>query len=883
VIRALALAGVALVLAACSAPSASRPVLAPPSRVDEPTLPARPVPPASLRLPAGVAPTGYQLALAIDPEQSEFRGTVEIGLSLSAPTDVIWLHAVALTIESATLTVDGAPAGGAIEVVADEAHARIGLALPRVVPAGAATVRLGYRGTIVDDDPMGLFRQREGGRWYVYSQMEGLFARRVVPCFDEPAFKVPWQVTVEVPAGDVVLANTPERGRRPRPDGSAVVEFEPTPPMASYLLAVAVGRFELVEVGPVGRAAVPVRIVTPAGGSALAADAVRVTPAIVDALERYFDRALPLTKLDLVAVPVFFGAMENLGLITMSASVLLGDPQRPSTIGLRELRNTVAHELAHQWFGDLVTPRWWDDLWLNESFATWMAAKVVRELDPHHDAIATARRAADRAMAADALPSARPLRRPIAGDADVDDSFDAIAYEKGATLLAMFERRLGPARFRDGVRAYLDAHAGGSASADDFVAALAAASEADTAAAFTTFLDHAGTPEVALALDCTGATPAAVATLHAGHGDPPWTLPLCVRFPDNAGRWAERCGWIPPAGGRLELPVCPAWLVGNADGAGYYRVAYAPPLADALRAHLKRVAVAERMAVAADLVAFARAGTVELAGLPPWIDALLAAGDRHDLVAATALAHALGRFADAELAVPWQRWVRARFGGLARKAGLVGKRGETVAATAARRALVQLVGVDGRDPGLGRAAGTRVDAWLAGGGDPGDDRALLLAVATASGDRALYDRLLAAAQASTDREVRADLLDALAGFDGPDATARNRALFVAGTFDPHQAAALVTAGLGSARSDAAAWTELSTHYDAIAGMMTPLDRPLLVEATGARCTPAARAEVATFFSTRPATDARALALALEAIDECVAERARLRVQLAPIL
>ena len=431
------LAGVVVVaLAACPAPDrhTAPPPLPPPPPVDAAPIATPPTPPADLRVPAGVAPLGYRLRLTIDPAQPRFDGEVAIDLAVTATTDVVWLHADALVVDAATLA-DGA----ALAVIPDPDHQRIGLWRGAPLPA-RTTVQVRYHGTIVDDDPMGLFRQRHGTDRYVYTQMEGVFARRVVPCFDEPGFKVPWQLTIVAPAGLTVVANTPEASRTAA-GATQEVTFAPTPPTASYLIAVAVGRFEAVTIGPVGRAAVPARVLTPAGLSAWAAAAAAATPGVVAQLEAYFDRPLPLAKLDLVAVPQFFGAMENPGLITFAAATLLDDPARPSRDGQRGMRATLAHELAHQWFGDLVTPRWWDDLWLNESFATWMAAELTGIDDDDGDAVIGARGAVERAMRADALPSARPLCRPIAGGLDVDDSFDAIAYEKGGALLAMFERR----------------------------------------------------------------------------------------------------------------------------------------------------------------------------------------------------------------------------------------------------------------------------------------------------------------------------------------------------------------------------------------------------------------------------------------------------------
>ena len=879
--RLTALAMIA-VAAACRPPAPRSDPPRPPTAVDA-AVTAPPAPPTTLRLPGTVAPTGYQLTLAIDPARASFDGAVVIDLALTEPTAVVWLHADALMIDRVTVEAPGGPR--AVTLVPDAPSQRVGLWVDPPLAAGAARATLAYRGTVVDDEPMGLFAQRDGAHRYVYSQMEGVFARRVVPCFDEPQWKVPWQVTVRAPAGFTVLGNMPERARR-TVDAEVEIELAPTPPMASYLLAVAVGTFEAVDLGPVGRGAVPTRVLTPAGWSAHAAAAAAVTPALVDRLEAYFDRPLPLAKLDLLAVPQFFGAMENPGLITFATSVLLIDPARPSAIAQRELHGVVAHELAHQWFGDLVTPRWWDDLWLNESFATWMAVKIARGLDPRADRLTADRAAMERAMAADALPSARPLRRPIAGGLDVDDSFDAIAYEKGGALLAMFERQLGAERLRAGVRGYIATHAGGNASAADFLAALAAAAEPEVAAAFASFLDHPGVPEVAVTLTCAaGADATVAATVTSARGDAPWTLPICVRFPDRGATWGERCAWLPPGGGAVTVPGCPAWITVNPDGAGYYRVAYAPTLDAALRRHLRDLAVADRFTRAADLAAEVRAGRAEVATLFSWIGSLVATGDRHDLLAAVGLANLLAAHVAPADRLRWQRFVRARFGAVARTLGVLPRSGDSPTVLAARGQVRALVVEHGADPALRRAVVTAVDAWLAGGADPGDDRSELLRLAAVVAPPGLRERLVARLRATDDRDLREELIDALAAQHAAAARADNRALFLHDDLDPLTALALVVDGLG-ADVDADAWTELTTDYERLAARLLPLDRAELVATAGNRCSTAAAAEVEAFFRPRTDADPRlALELgpALERIARCAATRERLQPAIAAAL
>jgi alanyl aminopeptidase len=407
---ALALALTLAAVASCrSRPPAPEAPTAPgpaPTGAAVPNALPPPTPPSGWRLPAGVTPTAYRLALAVDPAADHFTGEVEIELAIAAPTRVIWLHAAALTIASASIVAGGATQPATI--VDDAAHERIGVVVPTPLAAGPATVTLAYRGEVTDDDAVGVFRQEVEGRTYLFTQFQANYARRAAPCFDEPGWKTPWLVEVTAPAGLVVLGNT-AAVRTELVDGRQVVGFAPTAPLPSYLVALAVGPFELVDVGPVGQAAVPTRIATPVGRAAEAAAAARFTPRAVAALEAYLGRPLPLTKLDLVAAPTLFGAMEHPGLVTFAAEILLEDPARPSFAGRRQLRQTVAHELAHQWFGNLVTPAWWDDLWLSEALASWLGERTARAVEGPR------RRLARRPDRPRARPGRRrPRRRPAA-------------------------------------------------------------------------------------------------------------------------------------------------------------------------------------------------------------------------------------------------------------------------------------------------------------------------------------------------------------------------------------------------------------------------------------------------------------------------------------
>jgi alanyl aminopeptidase len=330
--------------------------------------------------------------------------------------------------------------------------------------SGRTVIRIEYRGELCARDNVGAFRVREGNDWYVYTQFESIFARRAFPCFDEPGIKVPWQLTLDVPAGNTALSNTSALSETPleeggKPTGMKRVRFGETRPLPSYLIAFAVGPFDIVDAGKAGRNATPVRIVTPRGQGALARYAVQVTPRLLEMTEEYTGIAHPYEKLDSIAVPRPGGAMENPGLITYASSLILAQPRDETPRFKQAYAHVAAHEIAHLWFGDLVTHAWWDDVWLNESFATWLSVKTIERFAPGWDIRAQDAHGRDYAMKNDALASARRIRQPIESTNDIFNAFDPITYAKGGAVLGMFENWIGEARFAQALRQYLSKHA----------------------------------------------------------------------------------------------------------------------------------------------------------------------------------------------------------------------------------------------------------------------------------------------------------------------------------------------------------------------------------------------------------------------------------------
>ena len=465
---------------------------------------AAPVP--GLRLPRDVAPLTYDAKLRIDPGSDIFSGTIEIKVRVLEPVDLVWLNAKNLTIREARAVIPGPQEEAVAASTVPGNDNVIGLQFAKVLPAGEVRLWISYTGTIESVGAVGLFRQQEAGEWYAVTQFEPLDARRVFPSFDEPDRKAEWKLTLEVPAAMRAFSNMPVEGERAIATEWREVSFQRTPPLPTYLIAFAVGAFDVRDGGKAGQNRTPISIITPKGRAAEAAYAAANTGAILAATEKYFGLPYPFPKLDLLAYPksTFGSAMENPGLITYTAQVLLARPDEMSPIFEQRFVGYTAHEIAHMWFGDYVTMAWWNDLWLNESFASWMASVITAELRPDWPRAGWRSRQRSKAMEFDRLSSARRIRQPVTEYGEVRAAFDSITYAKGESILAMFEQWLGPEKFREGVRRYMAKFAWGNATAEDFFAALAATDGA-LVPAFQGFVERAGVPLLRVGLDCSAA------------------------------------------------------------------------------------------------------------------------------------------------------------------------------------------------------------------------------------------------------------------------------------------------------------------------------------------------------------------------------------------
>ncbi|KAB2967128.1 MAG: M1 family peptidase, partial [Thermoanaerobaculia bacterium] len=711
---------------------------------------ARAATPPELRLPPGARPVRMTVDLTVLPERDTFDGRVSIELALERPAALVWLNATRLEIGEALLSAGGEDLPARVVPGGEDF---VGFAFDRDVPAGPATLAISYRGRLDEVETEGLFRQRDGGEWYAYSQFQATDARRAFPCFDEPSLRVPWKLTLHVHREHMAVSNTPVVAERDEEGGMKAVEFAETPPLPSYLVALGVGPFVSVEAGTWGRARTPVRIVVPRGREGRAGFAAEVTGDLLARLEDYFEIPHPFAKLDNLVIPqtVAFSAMENPGLITYAERVLLVDPGNAALGPRLRYASTAGHENAHLWFGDLVTLAWWDDIWLNEGFASWISDKVLARWKPEWFSAAERAERRGAAIGADSLTTARRVRRPIASKDDIVTAFDSISYEKGASLLEMFEAWMGPERFRSGIRRYLKRHSWGNATSADFLAALAEEGAPEVSRAFASFLDQPGAPVVSLELRCPeggGARLELAQHRYLSLGAPApapsrWAIPMRLRL--GAGTRVESVrALLEGERDTLELPFCPDWVVGNEEGIGYYLTAYRGDLLARLAEHPVRLDAGEQIALLEDAARLFAAGELPpdaaLGLLPRFADS----AHRRVVESAVEIARSLDSHLVTEAARPhYRRFLASVFGARLRALGVDPRPGESDDEALLRPGLVALLAGPGEDAGLAAAVRERVERWLANRTALAPDLVpAYLKVAARNGDAALFDRML---------------------------------------------------------------------------------------------------------------------------------------------
>ena len=824
------------------------------------------------KLPDDAVPVSYALKLKIDPREDRFGGEARVRIKLAKPADHVWLHGQDLDVRSVALVDASGKTHKAIYAAQKEGVAKI--SFDGTLPAQTIELVFDYSAAF-NARLEGLYKVKVGDDSYAMTQMESISARNAFPGFDEPRFKTPFDVTLTVPKDDVVVANTLPKHDETSADGKwKTVIYNTTKPIPTYLVAFAVGPWDVVDAAPipansVRKNSLPLRGIGPRGTGTELKWILGETAGIVKYFEEYTNIPYPFDKLDLLGAPDFnAGAMENAGLIIFRDALLRIDDHSPADLYRRSF-DVTAHEVAHQWFGDLVTVPWWDDIWLNESFATWAQGKETVALKPdYHGDLGRLKSTFD-AMASDSLLSARKIRQPIVERGDIENAFDGITYQKGAAVLRMFEEWLGEDSFRNSMREYLKRHSFGSGSSDDLISTIAETSgKGDTLKhAMRSFLDQPGIPLVHTELTCT----AGKATLNLSQSrylpfgvmaaeSPSWGVPVCSRF-GNARASTTQCFLLdaPRASFKIDGD-CPTWYLPNANASGYYRFVMAEADFKSLARAVDTLGPAEQMVYADAIGSAFRRGDASAAAV---LDALplLAKSDTPQVV--TALLDSV-QWMYEHLATNVTRpvldaYVTQLYEPRLQKLGYRHKTDEGNATTQMRVDLVNFLAFRVRDPAVRKAldAQGRAALGLDGSGKVDLSRAdsdLLrsaLKVTVQEDGEPAFDAVMGELKTNQQTRDRYGLLAALGATHDPKLGDRARDYGLTPAVQVGELRYIYLANVDEPENRASFWQWFTAHYDPLRERLPPLAQGGLPKmAEEGRCSNEQAAEVEAFFEPR---------------------------------
>jgi puromycin-sensitive aminopeptidase len=843
------------------------------------------------RLPRVAVPSRYDLTLVPDLDAATFDGQVDITLEVDEDVTELVVNALELQVQAAHVLVpdgDDTEALVAATWTLDEPSQRLTLALAEVVEAGSEVVlhveftgilndklRGWYRSTFKDDD--------ERTRVIATSQMQATDCRRAFPCFDEPDMKAVFGVTLVVDPDLLAISNGAEVARTPQPDGKVAVRFADTMPMSTYLVAIVVGPLEVTE--PVDAGGTPLRIVHVPGKGHLTGFAQEIGRFALAWFQDYYGIKYPAEKVDLVALPDFAaGAMENLGCITFRESLLLVDPDSATQAEEQVVADVTAHELAHMWFGDLVTMRWWNGIWLNEAFATFMEVAACAAFRPEWKRWTSFSLDRSAAFEVDGLLATRPIEFAVVSPADADGMFDVLTYEKGGALLRMLQQFLGEDRFRDGIREYLVTHSYANTETEDLWDALEAVTGEPVRRIMDTWIWQGGHPLVSAYLEGDVVRLDQRRFLYAGEDDGTrWSVPVHVRQLSAAG---EDDQWVllddEAGAGFVRLVAPDAAVIVNANADGFFRVHYEPELLHRLTGPaLAQLSTNERYALVDDAWASVVAGSL---GVEPFLAFARGFADERDLAVWQVLLAALAwcnRVVDEPTRPAFHGYVRALLGPALQRLGWERRDDEDDLTNELRATLIRTLAILGDDTATQAKARATYEQSEA---DPSpvdpSIAAAALAVVAATGGADDHARFLDRFRHATTPQEQLRYLYALADFPGRAEVEATLAFALSGEVKTQNAPFLLNRAIANRRHGAVAWRFVREHW-AEANERFPANTIIrMVDPVKTLVRPEDRADVAAFFAEHPIKQAaKTLEQVLERHGVNVALAARAAAQL----
>lgn len=840
-------------------------------------------PAAAQRLPDNAVPEHYTLWFAPDFTNDNFRGTANIRVRLKKPSTTITLNAAEIAFDAVTIAAGGMTHTARVSL--DEKTETATLTVPTAIPAGTATIDMAFVG-ILNDKLRGFYLSTLNGRKYAVTQMEATDARRAFPSFDEPAFKATFDISLTVDRNDTAISNGAELSSTPGPgEGKRTVTFARTPKMSTYLVAMLVGDFACRQ-GGVGD--IPIRVCSTPDKKELTGFALEAAEYSLKFFNEYFGIKYPFGKMDIIGIPDFSaGAMENAGAITFRERSLLADPARASIGVKKSIASIISHEIAHQWFGNLVTMKWWDDIWLNEGLATWSENKPLAAWKPEWNMPLSDLQDTRKALATDALRSTRAIRIKVDTTDQINEVFDAVAYEKTAGIVRMVEHYVGKEAFRAGIQSYLRRFAYSNATGEDLWTELAQVTGKPVDRFMRSFVLQGGAPMLSNMQACVGgSTRVTIGQTRFGAGggaDMPhtWTLPVCARSTANDG---AVCRVISQPKETLTVPGCGAPVFINKDSLGYFYSEYTPEDARTFAKGPATLTAAERLGLLSDEWQIARAGS---RNLDVYLD--LAAGFGTDPSAdiTAEIAGRLAYIADYLVAPSgrerYRSWLRATFEPVLHTLGMPGPAGDSEEQQLRRAALINLLGIAADAPDVQRRARELAEGYLANPASlPGTLVQTMLRTAAVGGNTALYDRYKTRMQQVTsDPEEFYRFFNALTYFRDPALMTRTLEFAISEDVRSQDTATLFQGVMERHPGRDLGWTFMKTNWDRITKKLGSFQSlPTVIGSVGSACSTTTAADVRQFFAKNPVAAAeRTIAQTLERIENCAA----LEIRQSPVV
>jgi alanyl aminopeptidase len=791
------------------------------------------------RLPRWAVPQSYQLSFKVDPAKEDFSGSTTIKVKLTQASDHLWLDGNELKVSKVEITDAAGKVHVGRYVAVDPKAGVVRVDFGSTLKPQELTLSFDYIAPL-NAQLQGLYKVSAKGQPYAMTQMEPISARFAFPSFDEPGFKTPFDISLTIPNADTAVANTQQIKETPAGDGWKTLTFAQTLPLPTYLVAFGVGPWDIAKAPDISPDAyrttpLPLRGIASAGEAHRMSHVLGETPSIIHALENYYGFGYPWDKLDVLAAPDFAaGAMENAGLVTFRDWLLLLDKDSPAR-NVQGSFNVTAHELAHQWTGDTVTLEWWNDIWLNEAFATWMQQKVTMQVHPEYRADLDRVRGVQGAMSSDSLVSARMIRQPITGNGDIETAFDGITYQKGAGVIAMFENYVGEKTFQKGMQAYIQQHKFGNAVAADLVGAIATAAGKGDAFkhAFNSFLDQSGVPYVQTKLEQKdGKTVLRLSQSRylpigsSGDAKRIWGVPVCVRYGTADGSKVS-CDMLDQATGSMVLAGAsnPTWIMPNANASGYYRFSLDKVELTGLTKQVGKLSDAEQLAYADAVNANFRHGELDAGDVLAALQPLTTSKTRE---VATAPLDQVEWIYRQEATTEAQRarlaaWVKGAYLPRLEQLGYQRKAGESESDALLRSALAGSLAFDFKLPEVRAALLKQGEAALKSRSDGRLDLAAAdpdllgdaLGVAAQERGKPAVDALIAELPKTSDAALRNGILGGLASVEDPALTEQVRDFALTKPVKVGEMASLLRGGRNTATQRDAMWQWFTTHYTQI--------------------------------------------------------------------